>query len=279
MKKFLVVLLFLALLGGTVFFLGWTHLTVPPGSYGVMQSKTHGLDPEVIRDGEFRWLWYKVLPTNVDVSVFTIGPVRRVIESSGNLSSGDIYAALVGITENFSWEVSGEFSFSLKPEALPEITAKENIKDNAGLRLIEERLAERIEYYLLIRISSFADDDGAKMESLTLTGSLPDLNNEILQAFPEIENFTCIIKTVHYPDYTLYQSLKALYREYLAQQSFLLRPEISWEAEKRIATRLRLDELERYGDVLTRYPILMDFLTIEKQLSMMDEAELASMDR
>ena len=119
MKKFLVVLLFLALLGGTVFFLGWTHLTVPPGSYGVMQSKTHGLDPEVIRDGEFRWLWYKVLPTNVDVSVFTIGPVRRVIESSGNLSSGDIYAALVGITENFSWEVSGEFSFSLKPEALP----------------------------------------------------------------------------------------------------------------------------------------------------------------
>ncbi|MCL2234031.1 MAG: hypothetical protein FWB99_13265, partial [Treponema sp.] len=128
MKKFLLFLLFLTGIGGAGFFFGWAQLTVPPGSYGVLRSKTHGLDTQVIREGEFRWLWYKLIPTNVTVSTYTLGPVTRSIRSSGSLASGQVYAALAGVDADFSWEISGEISFSIRPEALPELTLRENLR-------------------------------------------------------------------------------------------------------------------------------------------------------
>jgi hypothetical protein len=265
MKKFLFFLLFLIILGGTGFFLGWAHLTVPPGSYGVMRSKTHGLENEVIRDGEFRWIWYKMLPTNAEVSVYTLGPVRRQIRSAGSLSSGQSYAAMAGLEADFSWEISGEITFSLKPDLLPELTVRENINDNEGLRKAEERLAERIESFVLKRLRAYAEgEDERKMEAILLAGSLPELDNEIQRTFPEIENLNCTIRVIRYPDYALYQSVKALHRDFLARQNAVLTDDITREAEKRINMRIRLDELALYGELLTRYPILLQFLALEK---------------
>jgi len=267
MKKFLVFLIVLIALGGTVFFLGWAHLTVPPGTYGVMRSKTHGLDSQTIRDGEFRWLWYKLIPTNVEVSVYTIAPVRRSFRNSGTLPSGQVYVSLAGLEADFSWEVAGEFSFSLRPEALPEITARENISDDAGLRKAEEDIAARIESLIMDRLRTYVDnEDEARLESLILAGTLPDLNREIERAFPQIENLSCTIRTVRYPDFDLYRSVRGLYREYLQLQSAMLDPAVMREAERRIDSRTRIDELTRYGELLTRYPILLEYLVIEKDI-------------
>ena len=280
MKKFLFFLFFLILLGGAGFFFGWAHLTVPPGSYGVIRSKTHGVDPRIIRDGEFRWIWYKLLPTNVKISVYTLDPVKRAIRSSGSLHSGQIYAGLAGLEADFSWEISGEITFSLRPEQLPGLTVRENINDDGDLRRAEERLAERIETFVLQKLRSYTEGgDEKKMETLNLTGSLPELNSETLAAFPEIENLTCKISLVRYPDYALYQSVKALYRDYLDRQSAVLRPDMTREAEKRMDMNLRLDELARYGDLLTKYPILLHYLALEKGLSLPGEQELLPLQR
>jgi len=267
MKKFLFFLLVLIILGGTGFFLGWAHLTVPPGSYGVMRSKTHGLDPQVIREGEFRWLWFKLIPTNVTISTYTLGPVTRSIRSAGTLSSGQVYAALAGVEADFSWEISGELSFSIRPEVLPELTRRENLRDNEDLRRAEERIAERIENFVLQRLRAYADrEDGEKLETLRLTGSLPELDADILRTFPEIQNLICTIRVVRFPDYILFRSLKELYREYVSLLHAALNPHIGREAEARMAINLRLDELARYGELLTRYPILLNFLALEKGL-------------
>jgi len=271
MKKFLFVLILLIALGGAGFFLGWTHLTVPPGSYGVMRSKTHGLEPEVIRDGEFHWLWYKILPTNAEVSVYTIGPVTRSIRSSGTLSSAQVYAAFTGMEADFSWQINGEFTFSIRPEFLPEFTFKENIRDDAALRAAEDRLADRIENLVLLRLKAWSDsDDDKKIESLVLANSLPELNSEVERIFPEIEKFNCTIRAIRFPDYILYLSIKNLYRDYIAQQNAMLRPETTREAEKRIETRLRLDELAKYGELLTQFPVLLEYLALEKDLARID---------
>jgi hypothetical protein len=272
MKKFLFFLIVLIALGGTGFFLGWAHLTVPPGSYGVMRSKIYGLDSETIMDGEFRWLWYKLIPTNVDISVYTISPVRHSFRNSGSLPSGQVYVNLAGLEADFSWEVAGEFGFSIRPEALPEITAREIISDDAGLRRAEEDIASRIESLILDRLSAYADnEDETRLESLILTGTLPDLNREIERAFPEIENLSCTIRTVRYPHFELYRSVKSLYREYLQQQSAMLDPAVMREAERRIDLRTRIDELTRYGELLTRYPVLLEYLALEKTLLQADD--------
>ena len=268
MKKFLFFLVVLIALGGTGFFLGWAHLTVPPGSYGVMRSKMYGLDDQVIRDGEFRWLWYKLIPTNVDISVYTIGQVKRSFRNSGNLPSGQVYLNLAGLDADFSWEVAGEFNFSIRPEVLPEVTALELISDDAGLRRAEEDIAVRIENLILDRLRTYADnEDEARLESLILAGTLPDLNREIERAFPQIENFSCTIRTVRYPDFTLYRSVRDLYREYIRQQNAMLNPSVIREAERRMDSRARIDELARYGELLTRFPVLLEYLVIENDLN------------
>jgi len=280
MKKFLFFLLLLILIGGTGFFFGWTHLTVPAGSYGVMRSKTHGLDSRIIRDGEFRWIWYKLIPKNVKISVYTLGQVKRSFKNSGNLNSGQTYAALAGVQADFSWEISGELSFSLKPEILPELTARENISDDTGLRRAEEALAGRMETFALQRIKSYTDgDDEEKMKTINLTGSLPELNSEIQAAFPEIENLTCTINVVRYPDYILYQSVKTLYREYIARQKAVLSSDIANDAGKRTDMNIRMDELAKYGELLVKYPILLKYLAIEKGFPEAADPEISPKER
>jgi hypothetical protein len=267
MKKFLFILFLLLVLGGTVFFLGWAQLTVPPGSYGVMRSKTHGLEKEVIRDGEFRWFWYKAIPTNANVSVYTISPVKRSIRSSGALASGDAYAALAGINADFSWEISGEISFSLKPECLPEFTAKESINDNEGLRKAEENLAAKVENLALQRLRDYANNaNGGEIDAVAFAASNPKISSEIQSLIPEIENLNCTFQFVRIPDYALYQSLFSLYKAYLDRQNAILSLDVAQEAERRISTRTRMEELSQYGELLTKYPILIQYLNIEKGL-------------
>ena len=262
MKKFSVFLLLLIILGGTVFFLGWGQLTVPPGSYGVMRTKTHGLESRTIQDGEFSWFWYKAIPTNATVSVFTLGSANRSIRSSGSLPSGQVYASLAGLQADFSWEIRGEISFSLNPDILPEISAREHITDNAGLRRAEENLAIRIENLVLERLRVYAENE--ELESLIFASAIPDIKREIERAFPEIENFCCVIQVVRFPDYVLYRSLKGLYQDYLARQNVILSQDVIMEAERRINTRMRMDELTQYGELLTRFPILLEYLVLER---------------
>ena len=268
MKKVKIILLILIVLGTAGFFMGWTHLTVPPGSYGVLRTKSHGLESEIIQDGEFKWLWYKMLPTNAEVHVFNIDTVRRNLRSRGTLSSGDVYSSLAGLEADFSWDLSADLRFSIRPEILPELVRRERIKNNSDLRLLEEELAFRMETMILSRLRAFADSDNeTAMENLGFSGYIPELNREIEMAFPEIENLYCIFRIGLLPDYALYRSMRGLYRDYLEQQSFVLRQDVLRDAQKRIETRIRLDELAQYGDLLTRYPILLDYLALENNIN------------
>ncbi|MDR2619318.1 MAG: hypothetical protein LBC62_10650 [Treponema sp.] len=263
MKKFFAVLLILLILGGAVFFLGWAQFKVPPGAYGVMRSKTHGTDPRVLKEGEFRWVWYKLIPTNMEITAYTLEQVSRRLETSGELPSGSVYADLAGFKTDFTWNISGEFSFRLKSEALPRLAEEYHLKDQDGLDALEEDKAGKIESFILQRLKTYGKDE-AKMETILLSGSPEGLNREIEEAFPDIENFNCLVRAARYPDYTLYRSVKGLYEDYINRQQIILRDDITREAEARVNSRLRLDELAQYGDLLTRYPVLLEYLALEK---------------
>jgi hypothetical protein len=170
---------------------------------------------------------------------------------------------LAGIEADFSWEISGNLSFSLKPEYLPELSERENIIDDSGLRLAEESLAAIAENLVLERLKTYAASDS--MESIVFATSLPELNSEIQAKIPEIENVNCTIQVTRLPDYSLYLSLRALYQEYLARQNAVLTQDVTREAERRINARIRFEELTQYGELLTKYPILIEYLALEKE--------------
>jgi hypothetical protein len=266
MKKFLAVLIILIILGGAAFFLGWAQLTVPPGAYGVMRSKTHGVDPRLIREGEFHWVWYKLIPANVNIAVYNLNRVDHPFTLKNTLPSGNTYAAFAGLTADFSYEISAALSFSIKPDALISLVSDNNITDQAGLEDFEGTLADQIEAFIL-RNMGFSENtraNAANIEEILRTGSSPVLEKAVEENFPYVENVSCLVRAAAIPDFALYRQIRGLYEAFLAQQQEYLSGGMMEKAENRIDSRLRFDELERYGELLTKYPILVQYLAIEK---------------
>ena len=262
MKKFLLTIIILIALGGVGFFFGWAQFLVPPGAYGVINSKTHGVDHELVQSGEFRWLWYKLIPTNVKISVFRLEPVKFSIDFSSSLPSGDIYADFAGLKENFSWDINAEISFSLDPDMLIKVTSEQYITDQKGLNDYLQGIAQNISIMLLRTLSS-ADMDSARLERL-LSGNQDDqIEREIAAVYPEIHRFLFIIQSANFPDFILYRQVRSLYENFLSEQREYVTSSFGRKAETHIESRIRFDELERYGELLTKYPVLMQYLTLE----------------
>jgi hypothetical protein len=203
----------------------------------------------------------------VDIQSYTPGRINRSFKSSGTLPSGDIYTDLAELKADFSWETSGEFSFSLKPDILPSLIERENLSGQNDLEAYEKAYADRIEAFILQRLQTYGTDE-TKMTALLLSGSLPELDSAVRGAFSDIENFTCLVRAARYPDYELYRAAKGLYGEYLAQRQQLLSDDAARGAEARINGRIRLEELTQYGELLTKYPILLQYLALEKGLNL-----------
>jgi len=254
MKKFFTVLLFLVILAALGLFFGWAQRGVPPDAYGLIRSKTHGLDTQLVKPGEFRWIWYKLIPTNTTTSVFRLSPVSHEFYARGTLPSGRIYAAFAGMENDFSWEIRGAFSFNLQPGAIVPLVTAQNIGGQEELAGYEKELAADIEVFILRRIDA--------LEALLKDGESPALEREVQEQFPLIENFSIRVKSAEFPNFDLYRQTQALYEQYFALQRDMLSGEIREKAKNRIESYQRFDELEQYGALLTKYPILLDYLKI-----------------
>ena len=265
MKKFFLFLFILIILAGTGFYFGWAQARVPPGSYGVLRTKTHGTDPSVIRDGEVRWVWYKLIPTNAKVMVFTPRRISRQFEAHGTLPSGRHYAALAGINNEFPWAFTGEFSFIIKPESLPSLTERENFTDAETFRNFEERYAGLIGDFITNGLKKLAED-ATEMESVLASHVFTGLIADVETAFPHVGGFSCIVRTVNSPDFVLYRAVKELNEEYLSKMRLVLSSDVLKDAEARVRQRIRMDELTQYGEILTKFPVLMQYLLMEKGL-------------
>jgi hypothetical protein len=265
MKKFLAALIILIILGGPAFFFGWAQIAVPPGAYGVLRSKTHGIDPRLIREGEFRWVWYKLIPTNVEIQVYRLNQVEHSFTIKNSLPSGAAYAAFAGLTADFSYDISADISFSIRPDSLVPLLSGHNIAAPGDLNRLEQSLAGDIEAFILQTIGVPGEKTG-DLEEILRTGSSPALEQGVAARFPQIENIRCRIKTAVFPDFALYRQIQGLFEAYLVQQREYLGGSLREQAENRIDSRLHFDELERYGELLTKYPVLVQYLALEKGL-------------
>ncbi|MDR2102240.1 MAG: hypothetical protein LBP43_06685 [Treponema sp.] len=274
MKKIIVLFIVLIILAGLAFFGGWAQFRVSPGLYGVMRSKTHGVDSRLIREGEFYWVWYKLIPTNVVIQIFSLDSISRSFKAQGVLPSGDTYVSLAGLEGDFSYDISAVFSFNINPDFLTTLIAERNIRDQEDLDAFEETLADTIEAFITRRLRIYAEEEKNAGEILR-SGSMDVLGREVAAAFPNIEHFSCLLQMAHFPDFALYRAVRSLYEEYLARQREYLRVDMTRSAEIRLGSQIRFDELTKYGELLTKYPILLQYLSIENNQPENTAAELA----
>ena len=264
MKKFFISLVIIIALCGAAFFFGWVQFSVPPGSYGVINSKTHGTDPEVVRSGEFRWLWYKLIPTNVQIAVFRIEPVKFHVDFSSSLPSGESYASFAGLGADFSWELKGEISFSLDPQALVSESSAHNFSGQEDLDARLQETARGIEV-IILRVLSSAETDSLRIERILSGNSDPEMEREVKSQFPQIRDFSFVIQSAKYPDFILYRQTRLLYEEFLAKQREYVAEAFGRRAESRIESQFHFEELERYGELLTKYPVLLEYLAMNRE--------------
>jgi hypothetical protein len=255
MKKFVVLLIILLLLGGVVFFVGWAGLMVPVGSVGVLRSKTHGVDPTVIKEGEFRWVWYRLIPTNTRITPFALESKTGSLEISGELPQGDTYKTFVK-NANFAWELVLTYSFTVNSDNLPVLVRDKGIENAEDLDAYE---------------SSIVSDIENRAQKLSVTRELfenlssQSLENEVRAAFPEIDFLDFRWEARIVPDFAFYEAGRDLYDQYVERQKALLEPSVVEAAARNITNQFRFDELERYGELFSKYPSLLEYIQLEQR--------------
>jgi hypothetical protein len=255
MKKFIALLVVLVLLGGAGFFIGWAGLTLPLGSVGVLRSKTHGVDPDIIQDGTFRWVWYRLIPTNAEVIPFALKPKTGKIEISGEFPLGETYKTFVK-NANFAWKLELTYHFSIKPDYLPALVRDKGIENDEDL--------EKYETDIVSVIESRAQNFSVTRELFENLSS-PTLENELRASFPEVDFLEFRWKPLVTPDFALYESGKALYSQFIDMQNGLLEPNAAEEAARNVTNQFRFEELERYGELFSKYPSLLEYIQLEKK--------------
>jgi hypothetical protein len=265
MKKALGFFIVLSILAGAAFFFGWAQFPTAPGSYGALRSKTHGMDPTVIRAGEFRWVWYKLIPTNTETLIFTPRRVSVPVAVRGTLPLADTYAEKTGITADFSYALEADLSFSIKPDSLPSLALTRGVTDQAALEEYEQSLARELDFFARERLAAYAAQDqisGGPEPLGDLRAVSARLEGELGSEFPDVENLSYDIRSAKMPDFALYATARSLYDDYLALQKELLGGEIAERAEQSFNEQLRFAELEKYGALLTKYPVLLQYLEL-----------------
>jgi hypothetical protein len=264
MKKFLFTVFILIVLGGVCFFFGWVQLEVPVGSYGVIHSKTHGVDPEPVQSGEFRWVWYKLIPTNVQISVFQLKSGKFPIDFNSSLPSGNTYASFAGLnTTDFSWNLKGEITFSISPDMIVPLVERLNLLNQQELDAYMQETAQNIRT-MIIQTLSTIDSDTQRLEKILSGGGDIQLEQEIKRRFPEIRDFSFTISSAKFPNFTLYRQVRLLYEDFMDKQREIVSASFGRRAESHIEIQLHFMELEGYGELLTKYPVLLDYLALNQ---------------
>jgi hypothetical protein len=261
-KAALALLLVIVILGGagTVFFIGWVSYSVPPGFYGVYRSRTSGIENTPLENGRFVWKWERLIPYNAEIIRFQVLPVPGDFDFSGSLYRTAVYANLANVPESrFSWRLTGEYSFALKPAVLPALVSQGVDSQKALDAWITEKNAE-------IKTSIERKVDAALSDATALDAFLngKGLERTLSAEFPELEGWTLRFKQVDKPDFALYGNAKSLYDEYTRQKMEFLTGKASTDAQSKLLDRLNYDTLEKTGALLTKYPILLDYLKLEQ---------------
>lgn len=266
MRRFLISLVILVLAGGAVFYFGWVQLQLPANTYGVVFTKTGGWDDTIIEPGEFRWRWERLLPTNFTLLVFPSTPHTSVVTASGTLPSGDVYGEYLDPTPDFDYEIKVELSFRVRPEDLPQLAAEEGLEPE-GLEEWYGLQESRIQDATRSMVGELYEAAYEQSRDRTVQlGSLEDeLTDRLSERFSSLQFISAVPTTVKIPDFGLYEAARSLYFETIdARRAAVAESEFAAE-EERISQRSQLETLRLYGEVLSEFPVLLDYFSLSAE--------------
>jgi len=263
MKKTLISLVILALFAIAVFFLGWSQYAIPAGSYGVIVSKTTGVDPEPIVPGVFRWDWERLLPTNATVIPFDLAPVNKRVSLEGTFPSAELYSKMLEGNPDFSWKASFDVTGRVQPKALPALVSQKEIRDQKALTAwTDATLATATEKGIRSAMHAMILAETAGTSSDASPDSLIEADVIAYAAKEGLEITAVVPVSFSVPDISLYVMGEKAYVSYQDRKRDLLDKTAATEADASVSEYLQIERFAHLGEILTKYPILIEYLAV-----------------
>ena len=260
LKAFLSLVIILAA-AGAVFWFGWVQFRIGEGQVGIIYTKSHGYEEKALMNGEFAWRWQALLPTNMTLHLFDLETRSIEFEKKGSLPSAEIYSAMAGGNVDFGWSVKTRFSYRIEPDVLASLVADGLVSGDLDhfYTDYESRLSGE-----LSRIFSSSPEFGSGADAEQM---MADLEGRLRRGATEIDPRITVLETSvldwSLPDMALYAESRRLYLEYMALRQAVLTEVEDGAVRREDLQGARLDLLERYGEILDSYPILLDLFALE----------------
>jgi len=261
MRKFIVSLILLLIAGGVVFYFGWVQFEIPANSVAVAFSKTSGWDPQPLRAGRFTWKWERLLPTNFTLYIFKTEPYATTVSASGTLPSGDLYAGYVDGTPDFSYDLELFLSYHIDPARLPALARDESLKPD-GMDAWYQNVAQNIQQQAIDLIEHAFNSQQLQSRNTGGFSAIQDyLTEQLSSRFPNLVFDTITPKKVIIPDLRLYEQAREIYMTAQNSRKEAVSSAAYQSAQQQVATDSRMETLRKYGEVLSKYPVLLDYFS------------------
>ena len=255
--KFALIVFFLVVIGCVVFFVGWVQVLLPADTHAVAFTKTGGFDSYTTSAGRFSWRWERLIPTNMTLYTFILIPYHTDVAATGTLPSAEIYASVLPGDPDFSYHVQYSLSFKLKPDALPYLVSQQNLRP------------ENLENWYQGQAAIVSQEaTQALLESHTertlydLTRATEMLQDTLSEKFERLEFTQIVPQDIRLPDLELYRLSQETYRSIAKVQEEVRIASISTLEPLRQRENQTIEILREYGNLLSSYPVLMDFLDL-----------------
>lgn len=281
MKALIIILVILLLLAGGVFFAGWIQLLLPAETYGVIFTKTGGLDNKVVYPGEFSWRWERLIPTNLTLYKYKLTTYNLESTFKGILPSAETYSSVLPEKADFSYEITLTAALRISPEKLVDLTSEEKITPDNLEDFLKNRADTLVQQFseAILKLPG-----GAPGEIITASALTDKFKQSILDFFPELEITDLAALNIKLPDMELYSRARESYFRIMAAREAAqaeIAARVMAEQEEHYLNQQRerenLELLRQYGELLSKYPILIKFLYL-KYLEDGDELQIPELN-
>lgn len=270
MSRVFALIVFLAAVAASLFLLGWVNLAVPQGKTAVIHTRTNGYLPSPVGDADgFVWRWQRLLPFNMTIYLFDDVFQTKSFNLEGALPQGDLfYRSAPAGTPPFNYQAQGSVSFKASSGALLQFMKDGSLNPDDTEAFYNAQMV-KINNSLAIALAEAAEMERPSLAQNAVTADT--VLNKLRGAFPDFEFDSLTFNTLSLPDFDVYQT---------AKNAFLSRSIAAAEAQKAVylaaetvaaEQKRRLELLESYGEVLTKYPILVEYFSVDQTGKLMRE--------
>ncbi len=264
MRGAIVTLVILVILAGVVFYFGWVQILLPPETYAVIFTKTGGYDRHVTEPGKFTWRWERLIPTNMTIYRFDLHPQTEKVSFDTQLPSADLYSSVLPDKPSFTLQGQIQMQLRIKPQSLPRLVAQEKLTPETLSQYygqVSQQAAGYVRQQALEAGAGLAGNSGWQKQ----------LEQSLAGQFSDLEVLSLEVQDLAVPDLQLYRLARDSYQSLVAARDEARNAAAARVAQEQQSVQAQqaqqaevLKTLGQYGELLTKYPVLLKAMYIDK---------------